>query len=96
MGSDYRESSIKRRDVRHTAVPEIRPPSASKRNTKRWCRGKPGVEHKPVCVGYNEHKGVKFAPDWRLLLCEACGKTLARWWPSPWFKGEREPPAWVK
>ena len=94
--SEWRERANKRRDERQTKAPAIRPPSGSKKNTKKWCRGKVSVEHKPVCVAYNDLKNVHFSvPDWKVLVCSECKKELDHWWPCTWFKEKRDPPAWV-
>jgi len=53
---DWNESGIRRRDARQTILPDIRPPGRSAKDTRKWCRGKVGVEHKPVCVAYGELK----------------------------------------
>lgn len=94
--SDYRQRSIKRRDERNTKVPVIRAPSGSKRNTKRWCRGKVGREHKPRCVDYSDLKNVTWGSKWKVLLCDECGKQLDHWWPRMFdFETAKTPPAWV-
>lgn len=56
--SDWKESSNKRREVRHTKdSDEHRKESSIKRkNTKRWCKGKVGKEHTTVCMTYAEAK----------------------------------------
>ena len=95
MASDWRESANRRRDVRQTKVPAIRAPSVTRRNTKRWCRGKINVEHKPVCMAYNDLKKVGYAPEWKVLVCSACGKQLAHWWPSPYRPTIEKAPDWV-
>ncbi len=85
--SDYKESSRKRRDERQTKVPNIRPPSGSSKNTRKWCRGKVGVPHKPKCVRYdeyeNQHGESRWTKGWKVLVCESCGKELDHWWPYP-------------
>lgn len=100
MTSSYRESSNKRRNERQTKVPVIRPPGSSKKDTKRWCRGKVGVDHKPVCIDYNDHKHTRYRFDvgkeWKILICSECKKELDTWWPSPWRKTATTPPDWVK
>jgi hypothetical protein len=75
-------------------------PLPSTKNRRRWCRGKVGVEHAPVCRDYRATKGY---PDsfqglfvgWRLLVCTACGKELAIHAPSGWHARRQAPPAWV-
>ena len=92
--SDWKESSLKRRDARQTKVPVIRPPGGSKKDTKKWCRGVVGREHELVCKEHNQLK------SWRVLGCVKCGKQLDYWFPSPpwakdwWGKG-KPPPEWV-
>lgn len=94
--SDYRESANQRRDARQTRSPVIRAPSVHRKDTKRWCRGKAGIEHKPVCVAYNDLKNVSFhAPGWKVLICTACGKQLKHWWPSPFRPTMENAPDWV-
>jgi hypothetical protein len=92
MVSSWHERAIKRKDARHTALPVIRPPGGSRRNTKRWCRGKVGIEHKPECQtdkGICRHK---------ILVCTECGKHLD-WWFPPIGSGldflSRPKPDWV-
>jgi hypothetical protein len=93
--SDYKESSIRRRDERRTLIPEpIRPPSGSSKNTKRWCRGKVGREHKPVCRNYADDAGTIFK-GWKILVCESCGKHLEYYFPGSWGKRNPVKPAWV-
>lgn len=93
--SEWRERANRRRDERHTALPCIRPPSSSKRDTKKWCRGKVGAEHRPICVGYNALKNVTYAPDWKVLLCTECGKHLNYWMPCPWSETKEPTPSWA-
>lgn len=95
--SEWRERANKRRDERQTKVPVVRPPSASKRDTKKWCRGKVGIAHKPVCVDYNDLKRSNYYTGWKVLVCEACQKQLDHYWPSPFCPpAERPaPPAWA-
>lgn len=92
--SEWRERALKRRDQRQTKV-EVRPPSRSRRNTRRWCRGVEGREHKPVCVDYDELKGVAWRTGSKVLMCEVCQKQLAFYWVTKWRK-QPPPPAWAK
>ncbi len=76
---EWRERANRRRDERHTLSPNVRPPGGSKKNTRRWCRGKVGVEHKPVVKGYGEAKhlaGDWANFEWEIVVCERCGKHL--------------------
>jgi hypothetical protein len=88
--SDWKERATKRRDARHTAIPDIRKPGGSGRNTKRWCKGKIGIEHKPEC---REHNGIAKR---KVLACSVCGKHLDYWFPY-WdgLDGRRAKPSWV-
>lgn len=60
---------------------EVRPPSGSSKNTKKWCRGVVGREHNGVWMPYTEHKHfqglhLKALKSWRVLVCTVCGKEL--------------------
>ncbi len=95
---DWKNSGIKRRDERHTILPEIRPPGRSGKSTKRWCGGKVGVLHQPLCKAYSDLKNTAgitpMSREWRILVCSECDRVLDRWWPSPWTQPEKKP-GWV-
>lgn len=102
--SDWKESSTKRRDVRQGGGPDPRPVGGSKKDTKRWCKGKSGVEHTLVARDYTEvkHAG-KFLfgarqrniyEGWKILLCSDCGKEFETYAPMGPFP--RPPPDWAK
>lgn len=75
---------------------EVRAPSASKRDTKKWCRGKVGTPHTPKCVSYDDLKNRSFKiPQWKVLVCTVCQKQLAHWWPSPFRPTVDKAPDWV-
>lgn len=92
--SDRKQDAARRRDVRSAKDPSVRPEGGSKRDTKRWCRGKVGVEHTPECKVYVDVKGYtgmmrNGLKRWRLLVCTTCGKELAT------YLGGKRRPAWV-
>ena len=63
----------------------------------KWCRGKEGVLHQPVCMTYEQAKGLpRFARQAvdRFLVCKACGKVLAHYWAS-FDSSRKEKPDWV-
>ena len=95
---DWNESGITRRDARQTIVREIRPPGRSGKDIRKWCRGKIGVEHKPVCMAYGDLKNTTgttpISREWRVLVCIECDKVLDRWQPWPWTHNEKKP-GWV-
>lgn len=86
---DWQERANKRRDERHTKSPDdgTKPSASSRKDTKRWCGGKAGREHRPVGGLYRNTSGCYE------LVCADCGRRLD-WW----FKmGQTtEPPEWVK
>lgn len=97
--------AAKRRDERNVRKPdEVGRRPAGKKDTKKWCRGKVGVEHKPVCRDYSEAKLTRFVAHdghemklhkgWKLLVCTGCGKELERYY--PWGADKKKPPEWVK
>jgi hypothetical protein len=101
--SDYRARSIARRDARHTRGSDEHAPVAGQKDTKRWCRGKVGTPHTTRCVRYDDVKRAPFpdahnssSRDWRILICTACGKELANYWPLDWgAQGQEKKPDWV-
>ena len=86
---EWKERANKRRDERHTAL-EVRAPSSNKKDTKKWCRGRVGREHKLACIGHNRIK------DWKILACTECGKHMDHYWPNPWRKSDEPAPEWVQ
>ncbi len=97
--SDWTERANKRRDERHTKEPEKPlPPKASKKNTKKWCKGKVGKEHTLVCMTGEEAKGghgYRFSKAWRYLVCTACGKELDIYYGDSWIDNKEVKPDWV-
>lgn len=53
---------------------------SKRKDRKRWCRGKVGVEHDPHWVLYDDlkHYNSPWAKDrqWRVNVCKNCGKEL--------------------
>jgi hypothetical protein len=101
--SDWKQGAAKRRDDRNTKSPEIAKPVRGKKDRKRWCRGKVGVEHKPKCVPYVETKkydawrgdqASSYLDKWRILVCTECGKELAAHMPFR-VTPDRPVPTWV-
>ena len=67
---------VKRRDFRHAHdEPEVPRHKGSKKNTKKWCKGKKGVEHTSILRKKTWRTGEE-----RVLYysneCEKCGKHL--------------------
>ncbi len=91
--SDWKEGAIKRRDARHTKSSDGHKTTVpNKRNTKKWCKGKVGVEHKPECMEYAEVKKTThdFYKSWRILVCTVCGKEL-----DIYYATKKNKPEWV-
>ncbi len=65
------------------------------KNTRKWCRGKVGIEHMPKCFAYGHGRGAALGifADWRTLVCTTCGKRLDSW--CPWQRETRPTPPWV-
>lgn len=101
----WKEGAAERRDDRHTKSDVIRPRSRRRGGSKKWCKGKPGVEHKPECRSYTDvkHNGQSRAfPDgrdpyagWKILVCSVCGKEIASWCPW-WVNSSHVMPDWAK
>ncbi len=61
---------------------DIEPKHRSKKNTRKWCKGKVGVEH----VG-KWTKTVKWTVNnYYQKRCIHCNKVLEYWWDSKWLK----------
>jgi len=73
-------------------IVEEPPPGGSRKNTKKWCRGKVGVQHKLECRKYNEAPSA-LSSSWRILVCAKCGKHFDYYYPSSWWKQAK--PDWV-
>lgn len=71
---DWKARAIKRRDFRHTHDdPPERNRRAGRRSRRKWCKGKPGVEH----VWEKQNYGAKWGlGNHRYMIdrCTACGK----------------------
>jgi hypothetical protein len=98
-GSSWREGANARREKRQTAGSDAHATRGvpNKRDTKRWCKGKVGVDHKLVVktradIGKDHGLPTSFK-DWLIRHCEICGKEVAWWFPMGGMK--REPPEWV-
>jgi hypothetical protein len=96
MSSDWKQRAVARRDARHTHDGPREQPRSAAKNRKRWCRGRIGVDHKPVCRNYADFKtreiaGQKLFRKWRVLVCSECGKELKHYYG---FKTEKKPD-WV-
>lgn len=95
--SDWKIGAAKRRDERNAKSPEKVRGEGQKKRTKKWCKGKAGVEHEPECRDYQEVKRSlfgKYANGWKILVCKKCGKDLDYWWGETGGR-KREKPEWV-
>jgi hypothetical protein len=71
MGSEWKQGSIERRDFRSSkSGPEVAR-KKSKKDTKKWCKGKVGVEHQLNRVPW---KGAPNIAD--VDECTKCGKNF--------------------
>jgi hypothetical protein len=110
--SSWREGAVAVKAARQAPVVDDAPATRhvpNKRDTKRWCKGKVGREHKPAVKTYSELKnwqGIKgMATDiwqgWVVQYCTECGKELDHYSP-PWGnvalyrKPPPPPPAWAE
>ena len=97
----WKEGAVARRDARHTSVPDA-PRTRSipnRRDTKRWCKGKIGVEHVLAIKSYRDLKGddsPQVFSGWLVRYCSVCGKETDLYMP-PWPSTRKQKPApgWV-
>ena len=66
----------------------------NRKDTKRWCKGKEGIEHEPVVYTCKELHMYDF-DNWLVLTCKNCGKNLELYFPFGKEK-KQNPPEWVK
>lgn len=93
---DWKDSARKRREVRQAKPLDAPIPFRSVKDTKKWCKGKVGREHKPTCFVDNKSYYTVVKKQPRILACSACGVTLGYWEPWPLMKKWKTPkPAWV-
>jgi hypothetical protein len=70
----------RRRERSAKDAPQV-PRHVSKKNTRRWCKGKVGVEHRTEWVRKRETWASYGAGNhWYNLICKACGKHLDYCW----------------
>lgn len=76
----WKSGGVKRKMERQARDPVVERPFPKKKDTKRWCRGKEGVEHEIVerekTAGYH---GI----DVKERACKNCDKVFQVW--SGWF-----------
>ena len=78
----WRYGGIKRRDFRHAHdEPEVPRHQGKKKNTKKFCKGKQGVEHVSVrrAKTYKNSKG-ETKTMYHYIECENCKKRLRFDW----------------
>jgi hypothetical protein len=88
--SDWQQSANKRRDARQSKHEDSAVKGTAKKDTRKWCGGKPGREHKPECFAMLDFGG-KPSTRARTLACIVCGKHLKYYWGY----GKQEKPEWV-
>lgn len=64
------------------------PKHRSKKNTKRWCKGRVGIPHTPRWERRN-----KWAESLSsVFVCQQCRKELDYWFDLPWRNGQKNVP----
>ena len=81
-------SQLKPSELREAQPDEGRPVKRHKGSRTKWCKGKVGMPHLPICLTYEQAKGKiqnkeHFSPKGleatlaeRFLVCRVCGKVL--------------------
>ena len=82
-----------KRDKNTAIGDEQQRPIPSKKNKKKWCRGKVNVPHKPKPMEATFWWSSLQLPQWWDLVCTNCGKRLDSYYPMRWKT--KEPPGWV-
>ena len=82
--SSWHASGVIARDARATKTPEPSPtPHKSRKDTKRWCKGIVGREHK---AEWQENR--RYPWGWYAFVCTACRKELDYCRPIKWSGGK--------
>jgi len=95
--TDWNERARIRRNVRQAPAESDVPKAHGNRDTRRWCRGKVGVEHKLVVASRDQlgkGYGAPVFEPWLVRYCATCGKEFDSY-SSMSFAGKREPPEWA-
>lgn len=79
---DWKQSDLDHRDFQHIKTDGVIP-HRSKKDTKRWCKGKQGNEHKPAIVKISQFERFAWScnpASWHGCfhheVCSVCGKEL--------------------
>lgn len=88
-GSFSAKTVQEQRELQDEVLPRSR--KSRRKNTRRWCRGKEGVSHKPAWIDKGWWWHYKSFPpryhsEWK-LCCTECGKELG--WYSTWSRPPR-------
>lgn len=94
----WKETAAERRDTRNAKDEPVSREEAktvsgkrNRKDRKRWCKGKEGVEHEFECSRYTSESSAAFNA-WRVLACRKCGKRKNEIYiPNP----KRQKPDWV-
>jgi hypothetical protein len=94
----YGKESANRRRILRQGQTDPRPVQSNKKDTKRWCRGKVGVEHQGKCMLWRKWTTYPEGQEKRSyeLVCAECSRRLDFYFPS--LDEQRYPskkPAWV-
>jgi hypothetical protein len=88
MGNDYKQELSEYKAARNIKPDDVSRPIPAKKDKKRWCGGKVGKEHKPICGRYVDVKNdylknmkqktgaLSRIENWYILYCSECGKEL--------------------
>ena len=82
--SSWRASGLVVRDARADKTPERPRPRAAKKDTKHWCKGKVGREHRGE---WRWAKPYRFLRSWE-KACAECDKRLR--WTTDWDEVRRD------
>ena len=84
----WKKSASDLRDHRSIKVSDETKKLPAKKDTKRWCKGREGTEHQLKIFVKDDF--IKT----HQLACSVCGKCIAFYWKSGYFK--ENPPFWAE
>lgn len=92
----WKKSAADRRDARNIKEDIASKPPSAKKDTKKWCKGKVGVEHEKKISPMFDLGKQNYEPSKKRLVmyCSKCGKELEVFYNIG--SAAKNPPEWVK
>lgn len=94
--NSWSDNARRRKLARQATPDDAHRPVSGKKDTRKWCGGKPGREHQPQCYRQTHYGRLSHFYSY---ACSKCGKELDCWFDreaAGWgMMLEAPPPDWV-